>query len=138
MKKKDQHLLRRPWRYKMTLLFFKFSRPLILWFYRVSQGLLFIRKFIPCATELILFMKKKAFNDVEGFSGIDSIASGDDMLLMHKISNKYPDKVHYLKSKQAIVASLPMQTWKDFFDQRIRWSSKARFYDDKRIFWVLL
>jgi biofilm PGA synthesis N-glycosyltransferase PgaC len=85
-----------------------------------------------------LVYEKKAFNDVEGFSGIDSIASGDDMLLMHKISNKYPDKVHYLKSKQAIVASSPMQTWKDFFDQRIRWSSKARFYDDKRIFWVLL
>jgi poly-beta-1,6-N-acetyl-D-glucosamine synthase len=85
-----------------------------------------------------LVYEKKAFNDVEGFSGIDSIASGDDMLLMHKISNKYPDRVHYLKSKQAIVASLPMQTWKDFFDQRIRWSSKARFYDDKRIFWVLL
>jgi biofilm PGA synthesis N-glycosyltransferase PgaC len=85
-----------------------------------------------------LVYEKKAFNDVQGFSGIDSIASGDDMLLMHKISSKYPDRIHYLKSKQAIVASLPMQTWKDFFDQRIRWSSKARFYDDKRIFWVLL
>jgi len=33
---------------------------------------------------------------------------------------------------------LPMQTWKDFFNQRIRWSSKARFYDDKGIFWVLM
>jgi cellulose synthase/poly-beta-1,6-N-acetylglucosamine synthase-like glycosyltransferase len=85
-----------------------------------------------------LVYEKKAFDDVEGFSGIDSIASGDDMLLMHKISNKYPDRIRYLKSKQAIVTSLPMQTWKDFFDQRIRWSSKARFYDDKRIFWVLL
>jgi cellulose synthase/poly-beta-1,6-N-acetylglucosamine synthase-like glycosyltransferase len=85
-----------------------------------------------------LVYEKKAFNDVEGFSGIDGIASGDDMLLMHKISSKYPGRIHYLKSKQAIVASLPMQTWKDFFDQRIRWSSKARFYDDKRIFWVLL
>jgi biofilm PGA synthesis N-glycosyltransferase PgaC len=85
-----------------------------------------------------LVYEKKAFDDVEGFSGIDGIASGDDMLLMHKISNRYPDRVHYLKSKQAIVASLPVQTWKDFFDQRIRWSSKARFYNDKRILWVLL
>ena len=85
-----------------------------------------------------LVYEKNAFNEVGGFSGIDSIASGDDMLLMHKIRNKYPDRVHYLKSKQTIVASLPMQTWKDFFNQRIRWSSKARFYDDKGIFWVLL
>ncbi len=85
-----------------------------------------------------LLYEKNAFNEVGGFSGIDDIASGDDMLLMHKIRSKYPGKVHYLKSKQAIVTSLPMQTWKDFFNQRIRWSSKARFYDDKGIFWVLL
>ena len=85
-----------------------------------------------------LAYEKRIFNEVAGFTGIDNIASGDDMLLMHKISGKYPDRIHYLKSKQAIVASLPMQTWKDFFDQRIRWSSKARSYDDKRIFWVLL
>jgi hypothetical protein len=31
-----------------------------------------------------------------------------------------------------------MNTWKEFFSQRIRWASKARFYDDKRIFFVLL
>jgi len=85
-----------------------------------------------------LVYEKKAFHDVGGFSGIDSIASGDDMLLMDKIRRKYPGKVHYLKSKQAIVESLPMHTWRDFFNQRIRWSSKARFYDDSRIFWILL
>jgi len=81
---------------------------------------------------------KKVFSEVGGFTGIDHIASGDDMLLMHKIRRKYPDKVYYLKSKQAIVSSLPMQTWKDFFNQRIRWSSKARFYDDQKILWVLV
>jgi len=85
-----------------------------------------------------LAYEKIIFNEVSGFAGIDNIASGDDMLLMHKISSKYSDRVHYLRSKHAIVATLPMQTWKDFFHQRIRWSSKATFYDDKRIFWVLL
>ena len=85
-----------------------------------------------------LAYEKRAFNAVGGFSGINSIASGDDMLLMHKISRRYPGRVHYLKSKQAIVTSSPMQTWKEFLAQRIRWSSKARFYNDKKIFWVLL
>ena len=28
--------------------------------------------------------------------------------------------------------------WKEFFNQRIRWASKANKYDDKRIFWILL
>ena len=85
-----------------------------------------------------LMYEKNVFKEVGGFSGIDRVASGDDMLLMHKISRKYPGKVYYLKSKQAIVTSLPMLTWKEFFNQRIRWSSKARFYDDKGIFWALL
>jgi cellulose synthase/poly-beta-1,6-N-acetylglucosamine synthase-like glycosyltransferase len=81
---------------------------------------------------------KKAFESVGGFKGIDNIASGDDMLLMHKIYQQYPDKVLFLKSKEVIVQTAPMKTVKDFFNQRIRWASKADKYDDKRIFVVLL
>jgi poly-beta-1,6-N-acetyl-D-glucosamine synthase len=85
-----------------------------------------------------LAYEKNAFDKVNGFDGIDNIASGDDMLLMHKIWRQYPDKVHYLKSKEAIVSTQPVKTWKDFFNQRIRWASKARHYGDKRIVLVLL
>ena len=81
---------------------------------------------------------KSAFMEVDGFSGIDQIASGDDMLLMHKIFKKYPASVHYLKSREAIVSTEPVTSWKAFFNQRIRWASKAVYYDDKRIFYVLL
>ncbi len=85
-----------------------------------------------------LAYKRKLFYDVKGFEGIDNFASGDDMLLMHKIWKKNKNNVHYLKSKDAIVSTLPMITWNDFVNQRIRWASKAAKYDDKRIFWVLL
>ncbi len=85
-----------------------------------------------------LAYEKNAFDKVNGFAGIDNIASGDDMLLMHKIWKQYPDKVHYLKSKEVIVSTQPMKTWKAFFNQRIRWASKARHYGDKRIILVLL
>ncbi len=85
-----------------------------------------------------LAYERKAFYEVNGFSGVDHIASGDDMLLMHKIWKQDPDKVHYLKSKEAIVSTQPMRTWKAFFNQRIRWASKATGYDDKRIIAVLL
>ena len=84
-----------------------------------------------------LLYEKKAFKAVDGFSGIDEIASGDDMLLMHKISNRFPKKVHYLKTQDALVSTQPVKTWKAFFDQRIRWASKAKNYDDKRIMIVL-
>lgn len=80
---------------------------------------------------------KKAFEEVNGFKGIDTIASGDDMLLMHKIYKQHPEKVFFLKSKEVIVHTAPMETIKAFFNQRIRWASKADKYDDKRIFSVL-
>lgn len=85
-----------------------------------------------------LAYEKNAFDKVNGFDGIDNIASGDDMLLMHKIWKQFPGKVHYLRSKEAIVSTRPMKTWKDFFNQRIRWASKAKHYGDKRIILVLL
>ena len=75
---------------------------------------------------------------MNGFEGIDTIPSGDDMLLMHKIYMKYPDNVFYLKSRDAIVTTAATVSWKAFFHQRIRWASKAGSYEDKRIFWVLL
>ena len=81
---------------------------------------------------------KKAFEEVGGFAGIDNIASGDDMLLMHKIYKQWPQKVMFLKSKDAIVYTAPVNSIKEFFNQRIRWASKADKYDDKRIFVVLL
>ena len=81
---------------------------------------------------------KAAFISVKGFEGIDAVASGDDMLLMHKIKKRHPDSVHYLKSNDAIVSTAPMPTWKAFFMQRRRWASKTTYYDDKAIFYVLL
>ncbi len=81
---------------------------------------------------------KTAFIAVNGFAGIDSIASGDDMLLMHKIFKLDPAAVLFLKAKEVIVQTQPVNSIKDFFNQRIRWASKAGQYDDKRIFTVLL
>ena len=82
--------------------------------------------------------ERAAFYEVGGFAGIDNIASGDDMLLMHKIYERYPDRVLFLKSKDAIVKTAAVQTISQFFNQRIRWASKADKYDDKRILPVLV
>ncbi|ATL46297.1 glycosyl transferase [Chitinophaga caeni] len=84
-----------------------------------------------------LAYEREAFEEVGGFKGIDMIASGDDMLLMYKIYNAYPKGVLYLKNKDAIVRTLPVDTVKGFMNQRIRWSSKADKYEDKRITRVL-
>ncbi len=85
-----------------------------------------------------LAYRKDVFYEVNGFKGIDNIASGDDMLLMNKIRLQYPQRVMALFAQGAIVSTYPMPGWKSFFNQRIRWASKADQYADKTIFWVLL
>jgi cellulose synthase/poly-beta-1,6-N-acetylglucosamine synthase-like glycosyltransferase len=80
---------------------------------------------------------KKAFDSVNGFAGIDTVPTGDDMLLMHKIWKEDPEKVFYVKSREAMVSTAAVQTWKEFLMQRRRWASKTLVYDDKRIIAVL-
>jgi poly-beta-1,6-N-acetyl-D-glucosamine synthase len=80
---------------------------------------------------------KAVFQEVNGFEEIDNIPSGDDMLLMQKIFEKYPADVHYLKAEEAVVTTAAAQSWKAFFQQRIRWASKSDQYKDKKILWIL-
>lgn len=72
-----------------------------------------------------LAYSKEAFLKVNGFSGNDHIASGDDIFLFEKMKNAFPKQVHFLKSKETIVSTKPQQTWKSVINQRIRWASKT-------------
>ncbi len=80
---------------------------------------------------------RAAFYEVGGFKGIDDIASGDDMLLMEKISKRFPAGVHFVKSLAATVYTYPQETVGDFVNQRLRWASKSTKYEDHRITWAL-
>lgn len=80
---------------------------------------------------------RQAFLEVNGFEGISDIASGDDMLLMHKIQKRFPGKIAFLKSNDVIVTTQPAFSLKEFMDQRIRWASKADRYTDRKITTVL-
>ena len=85
-----------------------------------------------------LAYSKEAFEVVGKFNGIDHLASGDDMLLMHKMKQQYPNQLAYLYSNKMIVQTAPMPNWASFIQQRIRWASKADSYNDQKIFLVLL
>jgi cellulose synthase/poly-beta-1,6-N-acetylglucosamine synthase-like glycosyltransferase len=84
-----------------------------------------------------LGFEKTAFIAVGGYQGVDHIASGDDMFLMHKMKQTLHKPVGYLFHPDAIVLTAAIDTWKGFIMQRIRWASKARYYDDRSITVVL-
>jgi cellulose synthase/poly-beta-1,6-N-acetylglucosamine synthase-like glycosyltransferase len=81
-----------------------------------------------------LCYEKRAFQEVNGFEGIDHIASGDDILLMQKFRKRFPGNIHFLKSRDAIVTTAPVNTWKEFFLQRIRWASKTGQYKESSLY----
>jgi hypothetical protein len=50
----------------------------------------------------------------------------------------FPGGTGYCLAESAIVDTAAETSWKGFLQQRIRWASKARVYEDKRTFLVLL
>ncbi len=78
---------------------------------------------------------KSAFLEVGGYCGNDHMASGDDVFLINKMSQKYPGGVGFLKSKHAIVKTMPQKSWTDFVQQRIRWATKSMVYSSN---WLMI
>ncbi|OFX59868.1 MAG: hypothetical protein A2046_02015 [Bacteroidetes bacterium GWA2_30_7] len=60
----------------------------------------------------------------------NEIASGDDMFLLHSIKNNSKNKIGYLFTENAIVTTNSSINLKSFISQRIRWASKAKYYND--------
>jgi cellulose synthase/poly-beta-1,6-N-acetylglucosamine synthase-like glycosyltransferase len=85
-----------------------------------------------------LAFSKAAYQRVNGYEGIDHMASGDDMLLMMKMATSLPQGIAYLKARNAVVSTPPQPDWRSFFSQRIRWASKSGKYDDRKLTAVLL
>nr|WP_199157422.1 glycosyltransferase [Pedobacter sp. ASV2] len=80
-----------------------------------------------------LAYEKETFYEVGGFTGIDDLASGDDELLLHKIASKYPDRIGFLKNRDAIVYTHAKENLNAFIQQRRRWASKSTRYKNKGI-----
>ncbi|GER60423.1 glycosyltransferase family 2 protein [Patiriisocius marinus] len=72
-----------------------------------------------------LAFEKKAFQLVNGYEGNSHLASGDDVFMLQKMKAKFPDRVHFLKSNDAIVITQPVTSWSALINQRIRWASKT-------------
>jgi len=71
---------------------------------------------------------KQFFKRLNGFQGNETIASGDDVFLLQKAVSVAPKKVGFLLAKESIVATKPVKTWNELFQQRVRWASKSTGY----------
>lgn len=77
--------------------------------------------------------KKSLFFEMDGFKGIDDLASGDDELLLHKVAEQHTSKIGFCKSRNAIVYTDAKTSLQSFISQRKRWASKSTKYKDKKV-----
>jgi len=71
-----------------------------------------------------LAFRKSVFEEVGGYEGNLHIPSGDDEFLMRKVLNAYAGGIEPSTPSQSVVTTLPNRTFKDLFQQRIRWAGK--------------
>ncbi len=71
---------------------------------------------------------KQFFETIKGFDGNDNIGSGDDIFMLEKAVNTYPEKVKFLKCEQSIVTTLPQPNFDALISQRVRWAAKTSAY----------
>jgi len=75
-----------------------------------------------------LAFKKSLWNEVSKNIN-NKFASGDDVFLLHSALNKIPKaNIRYLFSEEVIVSTPAPKSISAFFNQRIRWASKAKGY----------
>ncbi|TYP91526.1 cellulose synthase/poly-beta-1,6-N-acetylglucosamine synthase-like glycosyltransferase [Sphingobacterium allocomposti] len=83
-----------------------------------------------------LAYRRDVFYEMGGFRGIDNVASGDDELFLHKVAERYADRIKFCKSIAAAVFTDAKPTVSAFISQRKRWASKSTKYKDKRVVWL--
>jgi len=69
--------------------------------------------------------KRCVFLEINGFTGNENIASGDDIFLLEKFKKLNIKEVSYLKSDLATVTTKPVYNFESLIQQRLRWASKT-------------
>jgi hypothetical protein len=75
---------------------------------------------------------------VGGYLGILHLASGDDELLLQKMTKLPEAKFAYIANSEARVFTMVQPSLSMFWKQRIRWGSKHTAYEDRRVVWTLI
>lgn len=76
-----------------------------------------------------LGFRRDAFMEVGGYTGLDGVASGDDELLLHRFHQQH-QRIVFANHPDALVTAGTVRDWRAFAQQRLRWVSKSRAYNN--------
>jgi 4,4'-diaponeurosporenoate glycosyltransferase len=95
------------------------------------------RKMMHMCNGANLAYEKAVFYEVNGFNGVDEMASGDDMMILQKIVAKYPNGIGFLKNIGATTFTETKADFQSFYQQRLRWATKSRTYKEFKMTFYL-
>jgi len=72
--------------------------------------------------------RRSAFERVGGYTGVDHLPSGDDVLLLHKFAAAGNFRIDCTTAAAGVVTTRPVAGWRAFWRQRLRWAGKAGNY----------
>lgn len=75
-----------------------------------------------------LVFSKNIFNAVDGYKGVNHIASGDDVFLLQKVLSHDCARVGYVLNTDCVVKTKPVKSWANLIIQRARWGRKSTAY----------
>lgn len=73
------------------------------------------------------------FERIGGYTGIDHIASGDDVLLLQKALRDGQARISYIPVVGASATTVAQHSWRGLWQQRLRWASKTAAYKDPKL-----
>lgn len=73
-----------------------------------------------------LAIKKSFFLTCGGYKEFKNIRGGDDDLFIQR--NAHPENTRLMLGHDSVVSSMPLRTWKAYFEQKIRHFSVSKYY----------
>ncbi len=81
--------------------------------------------------------RRSAFSDVGGFASMTKINSGSDSLLAQRIAATPPWKMRFAYEPATHVTTLPVTSWRQLLQQRMRWAGHTPHYRASTLFFLV-
>ncbi len=81
--------------------------------------------------------RKEVFFELDGFGQYKHIHTGDDDLFLQRVRDESNWEIRYSTSQKTHVFNAPPDSWKKFYNQRLRYASKGFEYPAKVTFSVI-
>ncbi len=81
--------------------------------------------------------RRSAYDAVGGYSSLAHINSGDDSLLAQQIVSTTQWKIRFAIEPESQVTTFPVEHWKDFLQQRMRWAVQTAHYQPAMLMFLV-